>query len=376
MWRRLTRLSSLLLLAGCAEPPSSEQFGGLRAGAVLNESTSAMSGEPFASASPDVAIELPRDHGPHPAFRQEWWYWTFVLWRGVEQVLPLNRPAEFGAQLVFFRRALSPQPDPEGWRSTQVYMSHFAVTNVADGAHRFDEALSRELPGLTYVQNEPFSLRLPGASVQSIGDSFSPLHLVAKSEDISVDLRLASTEAPILQGLEGYSAKSEQAASHYYSIPRMSVQGSLTWDERQVPVVGWAWLDREWSTQPLPQGLVGWDWMALMLKDGSELMLYQLVRESGERDAFNYAMHRDASGHMIRFKSHEFTMSPRREVEFDGDAYVVAWQVELDGLGAYLVEAAVDDQLMRTTVRYWEGLVRVSDLNGEYLGDGYLEMTR
>lgn len=32
--------------------------------------------------------------------------------------------------------------------------------------------------------------------------------------------------------------------------------------------------------------------------------------------------------------------------------------------------------LMRTTVRYWEGLMRVSNMSGEYLGDGYLEMTR
>ena len=376
MWRRLTSVFSLLLLAGCAEAPSSEQFGGARAGAVLTESEPATDSEPFAQVSPDSTIKLPRDHGPHPAFRQEWWYWTFALWRDQGQAPPLGRPAEFGAQLVFFRRALSPRPDPEGWRATQVYMSHFAVTNVAAGAHRFHEALSREVPGLAHAQGDPFSLRLPGASVRSVGDTFSPLLLTAKGGGAGVDLRLESTEAVILQGDEGYSAKSEQAASHYYSIPRMSVQGSLDWDGRQVPVVGWAWLDREWSTQPLPQGFVGWDWMALMLEDGSELMLYQLVRESGERDAFNYVVHRDAAGNTRKFKSHEFSMLPRREARFDGDTYVVAWQVELDGTGAYFVEAAVDDQLMRTSVRYWEGLVRVSDLNGEYLGDGYLEMTR
>ena len=376
MWRRLTSVFSLLLLASCAEPPSSEDFGGLRAGAVLTESELATDSESFATVSPDSTIELPSDHGPHPAFRQEWWYWTFALWRDQGQAPLSPRPAEFGAQLVFFRRALSPHPDPEGWRATQVYMSHFAVTNVAAGVHRFHEALSREVPGLAHAQGEPFSLRLPGASVQSVGDTFSPLLLTAKGEGAGLDLRLESTEAVILQGDEGYSAKSEQAASHYYSIPRMSVRGSLDWDGRHVPVVGWAWLDREWSTQPLPPGLVGWDWMALMLVDGSELMLYQLVRESGERDAFNYAMHRDATGHTTKLQSHEFNMLPRREVQFDGDSYVVAWQVELDGIGAYLVEAAVDDQLMRTTVRYWEGLVRVSDASGEYLGDGYLEMTR
>lgn len=376
MWRLLTSISSLLLLCACAEAPETERETRLRASALLSGETQAAGEQAFAVVSPQIPVSLPRDHAPHPTFRQEWWYWTLVLWPDHGQGIQQNAPALFGAQLVFFRRALAPLPEPEGWRSTQVYMSHFAVTHVDAEEHRAYETLSREVPGYSGFVGESFELTLPGASVQSLGENFLPLVIDAQGRDVSLRARLEQTEAEILQGTKGFSAKSEHSASYYYSIPRLFVSGELGWDDAEIPVLGWAWLDREWSSRELPRGLVGWDWMALMLKDGSELMLYRLVRQDGSKDLFNYGVHRDAAGSVRKFKSHEFSMLAEREVVFDGDTFVVEWRLVFKGLGDYLVEAAIDDQYLRTSVRYWEGLVRVTDTDGAYLGDGYLEMTR
>lgn len=376
MWRLLTSISSLLVLFACADPPEAEHETRLRASALLSEAAAASDGQMFRAVSRETPVRFPEDHAPHPTYRQEWWYWTFALWRDDGQEALQEHPAEFGAQLVFFRRALTPSPEPEGWRSSQVYMSHFAATHVQVAEHRFSESLSREIPGFARFQSKPFELTLGADSVRSLGDEFMPLFLEAGGKDIHLRVRLEQTEPEILQGADGFSAKSETAASHYYSIPRLLVRGELGWDEARVPVVGWAWLDREWSSRELPRGLVGWDWMALMLKDGSELMLYRLLREDGGRDAFNYGVHRDAAGDVRKLASHEFDMTPLRETDFDGDTFVVEWQLVIEGLGEYSVEAAIDDQYLRTSVRYWEGLVRVKDSGGAYLGDGYLEMTR
>lgn len=376
MWRLLTSISSLLVLFACADAPEGERETRLRASALLSEASAAPDGHAFSEVSRETPIQLPEDHGPHPTFRQEWWYWTFVLWSDTGQEVLQDRPAEFGAQLVFFRRALTPSSEPEGWRSSQVYMSHFAATHVEAAQHKAFETLSREVPGFARFQSKPFDLTLAATSARSLEEAFTPLLIDAQGQDTHLKVRLEQTEPEILQGLKGFSAKSETAASHYYSIPRLLVSGELGWHDAHIPVVGWAWLDREWSSRELPRGLVGWDWMALMLKDGSELMLYRLVREDGNRDAFNYAVRRDAAGTVRTFGSHEFSMVALREIDFDGDTFVVEWKLVIEGVGEYAVQAAIDDQYLRTSVRYWEGLVRVRDAAGSYLGDGYLEMTR
>lgn len=37
-----------------------------------------------------------------------------------------------------------------------------------------------------------------------------------------------------------------------------------------------AWLDREWSSQPLAADQTGWDWFSLFLDDGRRVMAFRL----------------------------------------------------------------------------------------------------
>ncbi|NJN84964.1 MAG: carotenoid 1,2-hydratase, partial [Caldilineaceae bacterium] len=49
----------------------------------------------FARPGEPMAFDFPKDHGPHPEYRTEWWYFTGNLTDAQEN--------EFGYQLTFFR---------------------------------------------------------------------------------------------------------------------------------------------------------------------------------------------------------------------------------------------------------------------------------
>src|SRR5213593_1413088 len=54
----------------------------------------------FARALAPRLLSFPADHGPHPDFRTEWWYYTGNLRTAAGR--------HFGFQLTFFRVALAP----------------------------------------------------------------------------------------------------------------------------------------------------------------------------------------------------------------------------------------------------------------------------
>ena len=81
----------------------------------------------------------------------------------------------------------------------------------------------------------------------------------------------------VLHGDDGYSVKSAAGqASYYYSQPFYTVEGTLDLPDGPVAVTGQAWLDREWSSQPLASDQTGWDWFSIVLDDGHRLMGFQL----------------------------------------------------------------------------------------------------
>ena len=87
----------------------------------------------------------------------------------------------------------------------------------------------------------------------------------------------------VLQGDRGYSVKSAGGqASHYYSQPFYRVTGRLDLPAGPVAVTGQAWLDREWSSQPLAADQTGWDWFSLSFDTGEKMMGF-VLRDGGAR---------------------------------------------------------------------------------------------
>ncbi len=396
--RRLTLLCASVLCAalGCSMPETVESEsektlagGGVRLQAVLGDAQLAAD---FARASPNIALQFPQDHGPHPQFRSEWWYLTLML----EDA----QGKEYGGQFTLFRQALAAGPESRSdnpWHTAQVYLAHLAVTDVAGGRHRFAERLSRARPELAGVVAKPFAAWLENWRLASLGTALLPLSLRAATDSFAWDLTLDSNRPLVQQGHSGYSAKGPGQGSHYYSLTRLQVQGSLRLDGRAVAVQGSGWLDREWSTSVLSAGQQGWDWFALQLHDGRDLMMFRLRRDDCNRDPYDHGVLVGADGRSQRLGAEQFTLTPLRQwqgpehadllpaavCQAGGEAsgspgsgpWPLEWQLQL-GDEQFRIRAALFDQRMRTSVQYWEGLVHVYDAAGEAkVGRGYMELT-
>jgi predicted secreted hydrolase len=194
-----------------------------------------------------------------------------------------------------------------------------------------------------------------------------------------VDLTLGAARPVVLQGDAGLSRKSTEPgnASYYYSVPRLTTTGTITIDGTPHAVTGLSWLDREWSTSALGADQAGWDWLALQLADGRDLMYYRLRRKDGGVDGTSRGSLVDVDGRRTELGA-DLPLQPARWwTAPDGRRFPVEWDLALpDEPRRLRVVAAFDDQYMTLAVRYWEGMVDVRDrATGVALGRGYLEMT-
>jgi predicted secreted hydrolase len=311
----------------------------------------------FAQPVPGKALEFPADHGPHPDFRIEWWYLT------ANMTGPDGTP--YGLQWTLFRSALAPQ-DGEGWDTPQLWMGHAAVTTP--DAHHVAERLARGGVGQAGVRAEPFSAWIDNWVME--GPDFDNLRLTASGVDFAYDVQLRASGPLVRHGQEGYSVKSSAGqASYYYSQPFFRLSGTLSLPEGQVPVTGTAWLDREWSSQPLAEDQQGWDWFSLSFDDGSKLMGFVL---RGTTD-YTSATWISADGQATPLPDGAFSATPLHRHGIAGRQVPTTWQVSLPAQGVDVtVEALNPDAWMQTSVPYWEGPVTVT---GSHAGVGYLEMT-
>ena len=328
----------------------------------------------FARVTGPKPLDFPTDHGAHPDYRTEWWYFTGNL--------RSEQGDDYGFQLTLFRSALAPKPSERAsdWAARQVWMGHFAITDINGQSHRASERYQRGALGLAGATTHPVRVWLDDWRIESEREqTLFPLTLQANdpSNDMALSLRLSADKAHVLQGDRGYSRKGANPAnaSRYYSYTRLSAAGDIAWDERELKVTGSAWLDREWSTSALDANQQGWDWFALQLDDGRDIMVYRLRRNNGATDPNSAGIIVSRSGESQVLSAEDFSLEPTRfwQSPQTGSRYPVAWTITLADTATTLqVDARVDAQEMPTTVRYWEGAVRVS---GDASGVGYLEMT-
>lgn len=316
----------------------------------------------FAIANKVLPIEFPRDHGEHLDFQTEWWYLVGV----VED----EQQREFGFQFTLFRQALTPKTTCDSvWRTGQIYMAHFAISDIALQEHTAFERFARGHAHLAGVAISPFRAFIEDWVLESVNDMNSSLELRAQDSGYGLDLTFELTKDPVLHGDDGLSWKSPTNASYYYSIPRLETTGTLTTPEQSFSVSGNAWMDREWSTGILNPNYLGWNWLTIHLDDGRDLVLFNLVPKSNDVEVVPVGMLVDRDGNRTRLDSDEWRQQPIRFWR----SWPVSWELEL-GDSTFTIEPAFDNQLMTTSVRYWEGVVYV--LDGEQrVGTGYLELT-
>jgi len=345
-----------------------------------------------AAAAPDTVgfmriegprpLTFPADHGPHDDTQTEWWYYTGNL--------TADSGEHFGYQLTFFRRALEAPNQrvqrESAWDVDQVYMAHFALTDVAGGKHHSTERFARGAAGLAGAQAAPYRVWLDDWSVSEEPDGRVVLRASAKDPafglDLSLNLNLADLKGPVLQGDRGYSQKGPEPgnASIYYSLPRIDTRGEITLGGKIFAVSGLSWMDHEFSTSALGPELAGWDWFSLQLSDGSEVMLYALRRADGSRDPFSSGTLIAADSSTRPLGPDEFEIQPTGEWRSPrtGGVYPAGWTVAVPSADLRLtVTPYLADQEMQTSLPYWEGAARASGTRAgqPITGNGYVELT-
>jgi predicted secreted hydrolase len=331
----------------------------------------------YARALAPRPLVFPADAGPHPDFRTEWWYYT----GNVESA----GGRHFGFQLTFFRTALAPPgpaaPRASAWAARQLYLAHFALTDTAGRRFQAWSRLGREALGLAGARSEPFRVWVDDWSAEGQSPGGLAVRLRAAEGDVAIDLGLRSEKPVVLQGDRGLSRKGPEPgnASYYYSLSRMAVRGTVRAAGESIAVAGLAWMDREWSTSALGPGLVGWDWFALQLDDGRDVMIYRLRRRDGAADPHSAGAVIAADGAPRALGADETALavlgdwtSPR-----SGVRYPSRWRLTVPtaGLDLELVPRLPDQELLLGT-RYWEGAVRVAGTAAgrPVAGRGYVEL--
>ena len=336
-------------------------------------------------ATAGYKFEFPRDHASHPDYKIEWWYYT----GNVET----REGRRFGYQITFFRVGIDHTPsNPSRWAVRDLFMTHLAISDPSGRRYRFAEKLSRGGPGLAgadshryNVWNDDWTAMLDAGD--DPGGGRRARHLLrAASAQASIDLVVEPGKPPAINGVNGISQKGAEAgnASHYYSMTRMPTRGSISVDGERFEVEGDSWMDHEFGTSFLEPEQRGWDWFAIQLSDGRELMLYQLRRADGSRDPRSSGTLVDRSGRTTHLTNADFTLTPGRAqfTSTNGAVYPIEWKAEVPSQRiALTVSTPLADQelsLVRSTgIAYWEGMIDVAGTAGgaPVTGAGYLEMT-
>ncbi|RYZ88769.1 MAG: carotenoid 1,2-hydratase [Proteobacteria bacterium] len=341
-------------------------------------------------ALPGYKFVFPRDHGSHPPYSTEWWYYTGHL--------KSSSGKEFGFQATWFRTALSPSIQRKSkWATRDIYFAHFALTDVNGQRFYFSDKIGRGNLGLSGADanksaprvhvgdwnlqfgprsGDTQSIRLSGASDQS----------ATRGQKFSLRLGFRALKPPTIHGERGVSQKSAGVgrASHYYSFCRLDARGEVQLDGETFQVTGQSWFDHEFGSSQLEPEQTGWDWFSIQLNDGRELMLYHLRLTKNRVEPLSSGTLVERDGRTRHLKLSDFRLTPvSQTTTASGARYPTSWRIEVPSLGLSLVSIpALADQELRplrsgVDLTYWEGLISLKGTSrGKAIaGRGYLELT-
>ena len=332
--------------------------------------------EGFTHADGSRVLSFPADFGPHPDFQTEWWYYTGNL--------DDEHGRHFGYELTFFRVSLVPSDQAPArsstWATNQVYMAHFALTDVDAGEFHAFQRFQRGAKGLAGAEADPYHVWLEDWDVHQLATD--RYELVAANEGLRIALQLTDEKGPIMQGDSGYSRKGADpnSASYYYSETRLTTNGEIQIGDELFQVSGLSWKDHEFSTNALEPGQVGWDWFSIQLDDGYEIMLYQIRREDGTIDPFSSGTLIAPDGTTQPLSLDDFAVETQGtwHSPHSGADYPMGWNIRFPKADLELVLAPyLEDQELNLSTIYWEGAVSITGQhNGVPVnGVGYVEMT-
>jgi predicted secreted hydrolase len=329
----------------------------------------------YSQPNPAQPPVLPKDHGPHPDFRTEWWYFTGWF-------TSPNHPEPLGIQITFFRSA--PQVDlrnPSAFNAKQLLIAHAAVAMPSEQKLRHQDIIRRAGTGSTQFQSDQNVLDLQLPNWHLVSKNGEQWRCSIQTAQLGLNLKIEATQAPWFQGQNGFSQKGPLPAqsSYYITQPHMAATGEIRLGSKRLQVSGQFWMDHEWSSTVLAPNAQGWDWVGLSGSQGQSLLAFQIRNQDPLKGPiWTHAALRQTNGQVKTFKSVHFETSKAWTSPRTGVTYPVEQVITLDGQRFYL-QTLMDDQELdaraSTGTLYWEGAVRAKTDLASHWGDGYLEMT-
>jgi predicted secreted hydrolase len=326
---------------------------------------------------PGRKLSFPADHYSHPDFKTEWWYYTGHL--------ETDSGKRYGYQVTFFRfgvrdrqKNVTDQP-----RFTELYMVHFALSDIAAKKFNFRERINRGYNDKAGAATDRYLVWNEDWKVE--GDNKNH-RIQVNDRGTELKLSLKSLKPPVLHGQNGLSQKGEGEgrASYYYSLTRMQTDGELTITGRKETVRGVTWMDHEFGSNQLREDQVGWDWFSIQLDNQTELMLYLMRRKDGSVDPYSSGtlVKADGTTRHLALGDYRVEVLNRWKSPSSGANYPMKWkitipseEIELEITPAFPQQELITNRSTRVT--YWEGAVGIRGTfrKKPLVGEGYVEMT-
>lgn len=332
---------------------------------------------------PDYVPQFPKDHGAHPGYAIEWWYW-------VGHLKAVNGSREFGFQSTVFRLEGDPATIQSGSKqvpfgSQQLFMSHVALSDIDAGQHIHAERILREG---WQAQASTETLDLQVGPITAYWDSEEGLmkKRLALPGGGSLEIRLRPLKPLVVFGDRGLSRKGNNptAVSWYWTYPRLEITGTLIEDGQRTEVSGIGWMDHEISSSQLSDNMVGWDWTAIQLDDGTEVKVYRLRTKEGDSDPWSPICWIDSEGRTRSVYAKDFLWqadkiwkSDRTGNRYPNEVTIRAVHPDTGKEMIYRLKPRFDAQEFfgnRADEAYWEGACEVFNEDDQSIGKAYLEL--
>ncbi|MGE5401263.1 MAG: lipocalin-like domain-containing protein [Ignavibacteriales bacterium] len=375
----ITLLILAILASGVLLLNKDGSYSGIRTSISVSGALSGDDTAGYKRALAPKKFVFPRDYGPHPDYKTEWWYFTGNL--------ETQEGRHFGFQLTIFRTAVSPDSlrGTSSWRSNQIYMGHFTLTDVESDQFYSFERFSRGANNLAGASPSPFKVWLENWLIDGSSGKTSrgipEVHLMAEQNGVAIDLNLISLKPVVLQGNNGLSQKGPEPgnASYYYSLTRLNSSGRIKILDNNFEVKGLSWMDREWSTSALSKNQAGWDWFSLQLNNGTELMYYQMRKKDGNPDQFSRGIIVNNNGTTVPVAKEDVKLSITGKWQSPGGgSYPSGWRLRIpkEKIDLYITPY-IPNQELNVSIHYWEGAVKITGISGgkSISGSGYVELT-
>jgi predicted secreted hydrolase len=339
---------------------------------------------------PDYEMELsfPRDHGSHPEYKIEWWYFVGHLHS--------EEGREFGFQVTFFRYADRP-PDPikngspSDFAGQNIFLAHVAFTDIEAGQFYFQERLNRE-GWDAYSSNDRMDIRNGNwtASMQELEDGQTKILCSATiRSDVRLNLELTALKPFVRFGdFKGLSIKGPERenCSIYITFTRLKTGGSVRVQGKDYTIAdGLAWMDHEISSSQLGGNMEGWDWTCIQLEDGWEVKAYILRLMDGSASEFSRLIWVSPQGDLYyqtkdvwQWNELQSWTSPETGIEYSTSVEIVAPHPIENEDRTFRLYPRLDAQEIRpdiSDIGYWEGACDVLNEQSQSIGKAYLELT-